>query len=162
FPTKEAILLAVFDRLIQLIHQRIEAGEGGPKPCVAGGTAWERLQHFLTFALLTPPQVPEFHSLQYTFLSQIGHREDFRARLAERHGGRGRASKGGVLSWSLCVILLMTTAAFGYRAYRVAPAVVTATTEAPRVEAPAPTTTSTDAATTVASSGDVVLQQKGY
>jgi AcrR family transcriptional regulator len=82
FPAKEAILLAVFDRLIELMHQRIQAGEGGANPCVAGGTAWERLQHFLTFALLTPPRVPEFHSLQYTFLSQIGHREDFRARLA--------------------------------------------------------------------------------
>jgi multidrug resistance efflux pump len=84
-------------------------------------------------------------------------------RLAERNGGRGRASRGGVLSWSLCVILLMTTAAFGYRAYRVAPAVVSPTTaEAPRVEAPAPTTASADTPTTVASSGDVVLQQKGY
>src|SRR5262245_24678467 len=82
FPTKEDILLAVFDRLLQLMHQRIQAAEGGPHSCVAGATAWERLQHFLTFALLTPPQVPEFHSLQYTFLSQIGHREDFRARLA--------------------------------------------------------------------------------
>ena len=26
---------------------------------------------------------PEFYPLQYTFLSQIGHREDFRARLAK-------------------------------------------------------------------------------
>jgi AcrR family transcriptional regulator len=82
FPTKEDILLAVFDRLLQLMHQRIQAVEGVTNPCVAGGTAWERLQHFLTFVLLTPPQMPEFHSLQYTFLSQIGHREDFRARLA--------------------------------------------------------------------------------
>jgi AcrR family transcriptional regulator len=82
FPTKEDILLAVFDRLLQLMKQRFEAADGGPNPCVAGPTVWEALQHFLTFVLLTPPQVPEFHSLQYTFLSQIGHREDFRARLA--------------------------------------------------------------------------------
>jgi AcrR family transcriptional regulator len=82
FPTKEDILLAVFDRLIQLMKQRIEAADGGPNPCIAGGTAWERLQHFLTLVLLTPPNMPGFHSLQYTFLSQIGHREDFRARLA--------------------------------------------------------------------------------
>jgi hypothetical protein len=29
----------------------------------------------------------EFHSLQYTFLSQIGHRADFRARLANLYEG---------------------------------------------------------------------------
>src|ERR1043166_7210877 len=53
FPTKEDILLAVFDRLIELMHQRMQAGEGGSNPCGQGGTAWERLQHFLTFVLLT-------------------------------------------------------------------------------------------------------------
>src|SRR5262245_19813824 len=84
-------------------------------------------------------------------------------RLAERDGtGRGRASKGGVLSWALCVILMMTTAAFGYRAYRVAPGTAVPTTEVPRVEAPTASTVTTDPPTTVASSGDVVLQQKGY
>src|SRR5262249_30358971 len=31
---------------------------------------------------LKPPVAPEFGCLQYTFLSQIGHREDFRRRLA--------------------------------------------------------------------------------
>src|SRR5262245_5514982 len=83
-------------------------------------------------------------------------------RLAERDGGSSRASKGGVLSWALCVILLMTTTAFGYRAYRVAPGIAAPTTEVPRTEAPAPSTASTDTPTTVASSGNVVLQQKGY
>lgn len=37
---------------------------------------------FLRFLLLQPPEAPEFHALQYTFLSQIGHRDDFRQRLA--------------------------------------------------------------------------------
>ena len=32
--------------------------------------------------LLEPPAFPEFGALQYTFLSQIAHREDFRLRLA--------------------------------------------------------------------------------
>ena len=80
FPAKEDILLAVFDRLLCMIHQRVLASHGDP--CAAGGSAWERLEHFLRWALLQPPVVPEFHALQYTFLSQIGYREDFRRRLA--------------------------------------------------------------------------------
>src|SRR5438067_2031815 len=74
FPTKEDILLAVFDRLIAMLHQREQPGEG------PGG--WERLRAFLSCFILHPPEAPEFHSLQYTFLSQIGHRNDFRQRLA--------------------------------------------------------------------------------
>jgi AcrR family transcriptional regulator len=81
FPAKEDILLAVFDRLLFMMHQRVQAAQGGP--CAHGGTAWERLEQFLRWVLLQPPSVPEFHSLQYTFLSQIGHREDFRRRLAQ-------------------------------------------------------------------------------
>lgn len=81
FPAKEDILLAVFDRLLSMMHQRVQAAHGDP--CAAGGTAWERLEHFLRWVLLQPPSVPEFHALQYTFLSQIGHREDFRQRLAQ-------------------------------------------------------------------------------
>jgi hypothetical protein len=40
------------------------------------------VRHLLAMVLLRPPASPEFHCLQYTFLSQIGHREDFRKRLA--------------------------------------------------------------------------------
>src|SRR6516165_4506644 len=69
FPAKEDILLAVFDRLLLLMHQRVRAAHG--EPCQAGGTAWERLQHFLSWVLLQPLSVPEFHALHYTFLSQI-------------------------------------------------------------------------------------------
>ena len=82
FPTKEAILLAVFDRLLGLMHRRVAGGNGEPPACVAGGTGWERVRGLLSFLILHPPDVCEFHSLQYTFLSEIGHREDFRRRLA--------------------------------------------------------------------------------
>jgi AcrR family transcriptional regulator len=82
FPMKEDILLAVFDRLLQLIHQQVEGGLHG-HPCQGGGTGWERMKEFLSFFLLHPPEAKEFDSLQYTFLSQIGHREDFRKRLAD-------------------------------------------------------------------------------
>jgi AcrR family transcriptional regulator len=78
FPTKEAILLAVFDRLLQLMCQRSHP-EG--KPCEEMGW-WEIMQQLLPHVLAGPEANPEFHCLQYTFLAQINHREDFRQRLA--------------------------------------------------------------------------------
>jgi AcrR family transcriptional regulator len=79
FPAKEDILLAVFDRLLEMMHERVQAGAA---PCAAGGGPWDRLRHFLSFLVLQPPTWPEFHALQHTFLSQISHRDDFRTRLA--------------------------------------------------------------------------------
>jgi multidrug resistance efflux pump len=64
-----------------------------------------------------------------------------------------------ILPWALCVILLLTTSAFGYRAYRVgslAPAPASISTDEPP-PVPEPTTSAP-----VASSGEVVLQAKGY
>ncbi|HVS39355.1 MAG TPA: TetR family transcriptional regulator C-terminal domain-containing protein [Gemmataceae bacterium] len=75
FPAKEDILLAVFDRLIEMMHE----GTGGCLPAEPGR---ERLEMLLRKILVEPPAFPEFGSLQYTFLSQISHREDFRRRLA--------------------------------------------------------------------------------
>jgi HlyD family secretion protein len=80
-------------------------------------------------------------------------------RLSERAPEGKRASFAAVLlPWGLCVILLAVTAAFGYRAYTNAPA-----------EAPAPVADSTAKGAAapgvtgdVASSGDVVLEAKGY
>ncbi len=87
FPTKEAILLAVFDHLLQLTYQRLgrPEGHGGEPGAGEGGCpvgAWEIIQHLFSAFLTRPPINPEFHCLQYTFLSQIGYREDFRQRLA--------------------------------------------------------------------------------
>jgi AcrR family transcriptional regulator len=79
FPAKEDILLAVFDRLVQLMVERIGSPDKG-EGTEAGGWAWVR--HLLERLVGQPPVSPEFHILQYTFLSQIGHREDFRRRLA--------------------------------------------------------------------------------
>jgi len=81
FHTKEEILLAVFDRMIETMHRRAQAGDGAPG-CPAAEVGWERIRAFLGFFLLHPPDVPEFHALQYTFLSQVGHRDDYRTRLA--------------------------------------------------------------------------------
>lgn len=82
FPTKEAILLAVFDRMLETMKARAEAGEGPPGCALSSLAGAERIQAFLNFMLLHPPEAPEFHVLQYTFLSQIGYRDDFRQRLA--------------------------------------------------------------------------------
>jgi AcrR family transcriptional regulator len=86
FPTKEDILLAVFDRLIEMMHERAQANGVGGEGCAFPGQGWEHLTHFLTTFLLNPPVIPEFSSLQYTFLSQIGHRDDFREKLAKLYG----------------------------------------------------------------------------
>jgi AcrR family transcriptional regulator len=79
FPTKEDILLAVFDRLVLLMYERIgkPAGQGCDPE-----SGWEWVQHLLAKLLTEPPVSPDFGCLQYTFLSQISHREDFRQRLA--------------------------------------------------------------------------------
>ena len=78
FKSKEDILLAVFDRLLQLMYQRVSEGYEVP----AEPSGWDTAQHLMRTILKQSPFGPEFHSLQYTFLSQIGHREDFRQRLA--------------------------------------------------------------------------------
>ncbi|HEX5269431.1 MAG TPA: TetR/AcrR family transcriptional regulator [Gemmataceae bacterium] len=81
FPAKEKILLAVFDHLLELIYERIGTPRGeGRLPEVESGAEWVR--QLLELVLLRPPVSPEFPCLQHTFLSQIGHREDFRKRLA--------------------------------------------------------------------------------
>jgi len=79
FPAQEDILVAVFDRLLQLSYQRI----GTPAGAVCGeASGWDWVQHLLEKLVGQPPLNPQFGILQYAFLSQIGHREDFRHRLA--------------------------------------------------------------------------------
>ena len=94
FPAKEDILLAVFDHLLRLMCERVGT-PGGKDPCAGDVSGWEWVQHLLAMILLRPPASPEFHCLQYTFLSQIGHREDFRKRLASLYEEwRGNLSNG--------------------------------------------------------------------
>jgi len=64
------------------MYQRVGTPGGGTEPgaCDAGAGEW--IRHLLE-RLLTQPRIsPEFSSLHYTFLAQMGHREDFRRRLA--------------------------------------------------------------------------------
>jgi AcrR family transcriptional regulator len=79
FKTKEGILLAIFDHLVQRMHQRVGT-PGGAEPCAAD--VWDWVRHLLAKILAHPPLSPEFGCLQHTFLAEMGRREDFRRRLA--------------------------------------------------------------------------------
>lgn len=68
-------------------------------------------------------------------------------------------SRTAILPWALCGILLLMTVAFGYRAYRVGSLAPSATPSA-SIERSASEPLAATAA--VASSGEVVLQAKGY
>jgi AcrR family transcriptional regulator len=86
FKTKEAILLAVFDRLVAMIHQCQGQEQAGEAACWQPHSWVEVVQWVLGKILEQPPAHPAFGALQYTFLSQISHREDFRLRLASLYG----------------------------------------------------------------------------
>jgi AcrR family transcriptional regulator len=83
FPEKEQILLAVYDRMLRRMIREAMAGDG-PKPMT--GRAWECLQHGLKKHLepdWPPAPAKELFSLLFTFLAQMGHREDYRKRLSQ-------------------------------------------------------------------------------
>jgi len=79
FRTKEDILLAVFDRILQLMCARHEEPDNHP----FAGLSWlEVIRYLLGVVMKQPPDEPAFPALQYTFLSQLSNRADFRERLA--------------------------------------------------------------------------------
>lgn len=81
FPTKEDILLAVFDRLLMMLFKQIhgdidiEQKHGLPP-------LWQMVMQALNAVMRREPISWDFHALQYTFLAQMAHRDDFRAKLA--------------------------------------------------------------------------------
>jgi AcrR family transcriptional regulator len=87
FPTREAILLAVFERMLRRMIARDLEGDG-PKPMT--GRAWDCLAEGLGRALRPDGPTAEernLFSLLYTFLAQMGHRPDYRDRLAHLYRG---------------------------------------------------------------------------
>jgi AcrR family transcriptional regulator len=86
FPSKESILLAVYDRMLRRMIREFLAGEG-PKPMT--GRAEECFRHALARHLEPggPPRGKELFSLLFTFLAQMGHRPDYRDKLAEMYRG---------------------------------------------------------------------------
>src|SRR5438132_114695 len=92
FPTKEDILLAVFDRFLFLMYQRMASA--ADHPCETSKW-WDWVLHLFSTLLQEPPPSPEFNGLQYTFLAQSSHREDFRQRLAKLYEEwRGHMTQG--------------------------------------------------------------------
>jgi AcrR family transcriptional regulator len=90
FKTKEDILLAVFDRMVQTMRERFESADNPCRRLRPEQDAWGNIQGLLAMILdgQPPPDiVKQLHQLQYTFLAQTGHREDFRQRLASLFGG---------------------------------------------------------------------------
>lgn len=82
FPTKESILLAVHDRMLRRMIREFQSAEG-PKPL--SGRAQECFQHALGRHLSPtwpPPAAKNLLSILFTFLAQMGHREEYRKRLA--------------------------------------------------------------------------------
>jgi HlyD family secretion protein len=87
-------------------------------------------------------------------------------RLSERGAEGGRRSLPAVLlPWGLCVILLGVTVAFGYYAYAIAPTRTAADLKpAPEAgtDSPGKGLSSRGVTSDIASSGEVVLESKGY
>lgn len=86
FPTREAILLTVFERMLRRMIARDLEGDG-PKPLT--GRAWDCLKEGLgqTLGRYPTPADEQLFSLLYTFLAQMGHRPDYRDRLAHLYRG---------------------------------------------------------------------------
>jgi AcrR family transcriptional regulator len=80
FKAKEDILLAVFDRMVRRMRERVHADDDTRSQSGPDG-AWELIQRLLRLILLQPIQ-NDFAQLQYTFLAQPGPRNEFRKRLA--------------------------------------------------------------------------------
>ena len=79
FKAKEEILLAVFDRTVRRMRDRVH---GANAPCGPSGTpdVWRLIRQLLTVVLEQPIE-SDFARLQYTFLAQPGPRDEFRKRL---------------------------------------------------------------------------------
>jgi AcrR family transcriptional regulator len=86
FPTRESILLAVYDRMLRRMIRDVLTGDG-PKPMTG------RARDCFRFALerhLEPgghERGKELFSLLCTFLARIHHRPDYRAKLSEMYRG---------------------------------------------------------------------------
>jgi AcrR family transcriptional regulator len=79
FRSKEDIILAVFDATVAQMKAEARAGHLGDR------AGWERFEAALGFILTQKSQDDPLDCLQYTFLAQMSHRDDFRARLAAEY-----------------------------------------------------------------------------
>lgn len=84
FPSKESILLAVFDRMLELLQNEVSGfvslNVGRNKGKFIG---WQKVSALVNHFIESQPLSDPFHALEFTFLSQISHRQDFKRRLSE-------------------------------------------------------------------------------
>lgn len=88
FPTKEAILLAVFDKMLADMKEQMPAEAekcGGPRPMT--GRMGEALPFIFSFSHSDLPAHRDFLSLVWTFFAQMNHRPDFRDKMATANAG---------------------------------------------------------------------------
>lgn len=84
FPSKESILLAVFDRMLELLQNEVSGFvslNAGRNKGKFGG--WQKVSALVNHFIESQPLSDPFHALEFTFLSQISHRQDFKRRLSE-------------------------------------------------------------------------------
>jgi len=86
FPTRESILLAVYDRMLRRMIRAFLAGDG-PKPMT--GHAWDCFRFALNNHLQPDghPRGKELFTLLFTFLARINQRTDYRDKLSEMYRG---------------------------------------------------------------------------
>ena len=90
FPTKETILLAVFDRMLEGIFAEATAdAERLGLPGDGPEAAWARIRHGLERIVLggKTDSTAALGPLVHTFMAQAAHRPDYRGRLAETNAG---------------------------------------------------------------------------
>lgn len=88
YPTKEAILLAVFDKMLADMKEQMPAEAekcGGPQPMT--GRMSEALPFIFSFSHSDQPGHRDFLSLVWTFFAQMNHRPDYRDKLASANAG---------------------------------------------------------------------------
>ena len=89
YPAKESILLAVFDRMLErMIAAAMADAAAQGLPTAGPKVAWERLRHGLTKMLDSDDPGPaDLRPLVHTFMAQVQHRPDYKAKLAAANGG---------------------------------------------------------------------------
>jgi AcrR family transcriptional regulator len=98
FPTKEAILLAVVDRMMDEHRKRMEEDRDCPKPGRAGGR--EIARFMLSKPMTDTPGGRDLLSVMATFSAQMNHRADYRAKVAGMQSEWRRHLAGAIAAGS--------------------------------------------------------------
>ena len=89
FPTKEDILLAVFDRmLLRMIAEAMADGERAGVGAPGDGRVVDKFRYGMTRMMATGgADAADLRALVHTFLAQVQHEPDYRRKLAEANAG---------------------------------------------------------------------------